>query len=66
MFVKKCSQRNIYKYLSYLLSKCFSNLLPVPKVKPQLQIVTFFSNTNYGRGSIGDTFTANVSLVPPV
>ena len=56
MFAKKV-HKNIYKYPSYLLSKCFSNLL---------LILTFFSDTNHGRGKIGGTFTSNVSLVPPV
>ena len=56
----------MYKYLSYLLSKCFSNLLPGLQVKPKFQTVTFFPDTNHGRGSIGDTFTANISLVPSV
>ena len=65
MFVKKVHQK-IYKYASYLPSKCFSNLLLGLQVKPKLQIVTFFPDTNHARGSIGGTFTANVSLVPPV
>ena len=51
---------------SCLLSKCFSNLLVWLQVKPKFQTVTSFSATNHGRGSIGDTFTADVSLVPPV
>ena len=51
---------------SYLLSKCFNNLLLGLQVKPKSQILTFFSDTNNDRDSTGDTFTANVSLVPPV
>ena len=65
MFAKKVHQK-IYKYASYLLSKCFSNLLLGFQVKPKFQIVVFFSDTNHGRGSIEDTFNANVSLVSPV
>ena len=56
MFAKKV-HKNTCKYPSYLLSKCFSNLF---------LILTFFSDTNHGRGKIGGTFTSNVSLVPPV
>ena len=41
MFAKKLHQK-IYKYASYLLSKCFSNLLLGIQVKPKYQIVTFF------------------------
>ena len=41
MFAKKVHQK-IYKYTSYLLSKCFSNLLLGLQVKPKFQIVTFF------------------------
>ena len=41
MFAKKVHQK-IYKYASYLLSKCFSNLLLGLQVKPKYQIVTFF------------------------
>ena len=65
MFAKRVHKK-IYKYPPYLLSKCFSNLLLGLQIKPNFQNATFFSNTNHGRGSIGGTFTANVSLVPPV
>ena len=65
IFGKKV-HKQIYKYPSYLFSKCFSNLLPGLQVKSKFQIATFFSDTNHGKGSIGGTFTANVSLVPPV
>ena len=41
MFAKKVHQK-IHKYASYLLSKCFSNLLLGLQVKPKLLIVTFF------------------------
>ena len=41
MFAKEVHQR-IYKYVSYLLSKCVSNLLLGLQVKPKYQIVTFF------------------------
>ena len=65
LFAKKSSRKNI-SYLSYSLSKCFSNLLPGLQVKPKIQFVTFSSDTNYGKGSIGGICTANGSLVPPV
>lgn len=45
---------------------CLSNLLPGLRVKSKFQTATFFSVINHGRGSIGGTFTANVSLIPPV
>ena len=41
IFAKKIHQK-IYKYASYLLSKCFSNLLLGLQVKPKFLIVTFF------------------------
>ena len=65
MFAKRVHQK-IYKYALYLLSNCFSNLLLGLQVKPKIEIVSFFSDTNHGRGRIGGTFTANVSLIPPV
>ena len=41
MFAKKVYPK-IYKYASYLLSKCFSNSLLGLQVKPKFLIVTFF------------------------
>ena len=40
--LQKKVHKEIYKYPSNFLSKCFSNLLPGLQVKPTFQIVTFF------------------------
>ena len=69
MFSKNILKK-IYKYSSYLPSKCFSfkvlHLLPGLQVKPKFQIVTSFFDTNHGRGSSEGTFATNISLVLPV
>ena len=58
-----CFQKKVHKKNMQI---CLSNLLPGLRVKSKFQTVTFFSVINHGRDSIGGTFTANVSLIPPV
>ena len=69
MFAKNVLKK-IYKYSSYIPSKCFSfkvlHLLPGLQVKPKFQIVTSLFDTNHGRGSSEGTFATNISLVLPV
>ena len=53
--------KTIYKYPSYLISRYLSNLFPRLLVRQKFGIVTVFSNTSHGRGSIGDTFITNMN-----
>ena len=73
MFAKKKftkKYKNIHQIyfqnVFFYSKKCFSNLLFGLQVKPKFQPVTGFHHTNYGKGSIGGTFTTNVPLVPLV
>ena len=65
MFAKKLHQK--YTNMHHIYSQSASVIYCFGlQVKPKFQIVTFFPDINHGKGSIGGTFTANVSLVPPV